>query len=572
MKRWISKSYKNKLYATFIMIWIIPILLLIFFDYIYVYDSTVKNTESFKKSNLKIAAQLIESDLSTFHGIINSIASNEEVAEIIKSDWQGKRRDFSETQRLYSISQTAMAGLPQNVPLHIVNRYGASCFSTTNYFLPIYSDERGNLYDAMIENADTGRISSQIHWRVDGDDLQDISYVMGKAILDPESGAIVGYVIMDIYNSYFQNIFRMIATQAGSNILATDHRNIVIADMENRYYPGYRFDSGNNMGILDESGSFDLVVGAAAYRVYYESADYLGMKVIELIPRDYFIKTTWNNIKTHIIFFSILIALGVFVIMYNVFIMVTPIKTLDEAMKRVASEDYSVRVEISGEDEIARLGRSFNDMASHIQYLIEENYHKQISLQKSEVKALKAQTNPHFLYNCLNSIQMMTLIGQKDEVLQMTKALSKYYRNRVNTETEMVTIDEELKQSLNYLEIQSIRYKDKLTIKTDIDPAVLDKLILKLILQPLIENAVVHGIEQKVDKGMIIIRAYWQNDRVRIEILDDGNGPGTSNAKGENTGILNTKMRLNYHYGENYHLTVFRRDGFTVAELDLPLE
>jgi len=572
MKRWISKSYKNKLYATFIMIWIIPILLLIFFDYIYVYNSTVKNTENIKKSNLKIAAQLIESDLSAFHGIINSIASNEEVAEIIKSDWQGKRRDFSETQRLYSISQTAMAGLPQNVPLHIVNRYGASCFSTTNYFLPIYSDERGNLYDAMIEDADTGRISSQIHWRVDGDDLQDISYVIGKAILDPESGAIVGYVIMDIFNSYFQNIFHMIATPAGSNILATDHRNVVIADMENRYYPGYRFDSGNNMGILDESGSFDLAADTATYRVYYESADYFGMKVIELIPRDYFIKTTWNNIKTHIIFFSILIALGVFMIMYNVFIMVTPIKTLDEAMKRVASEDYSVRVEISGEDEIARLGRSFNDMASHIQYLIEENYHKQISLQKSEVKALKAQTNPHFLYNCLNSIQMMTLIGRKDEVLQMTKALSKYYRNRVNTETEMVTIGEELKQSLNYLEIQSIRYKDKLTIKTDIDPAVLDKLILKLILQPLIENAVVHGIEQKVDKGMIIIRAYWQNDRVRIEILDDGNGPGTSNAKGENTGILNTKMRLNYHYGENYHFTVFRRDGFTVAELDLPLE
>lgn len=144
MYGWMRKSYKNKLYGAFVLIWMVPFLLMLLFDYYYVYESTVQNIEQYIKSNLEVAAKLIDSDLSTFTGIVNSVALNDEVSEIIEKDTLTSKKDFNETQRLYNIVQTSMAGLPDRIPIHIVNRNQQSRYSTTNYFLPYYIDERGN--------------------------------------------------------------------------------------------------------------------------------------------------------------------------------------------------------------------------------------------------------------------------------------------------------------------------------------------------------------------------------------------------------------------------------------------
>lgn len=574
MKKRRNRSFKNKLYTAFVTVWIVPIVLLTISDYWYMYQSTVQHADMYTRSNLKIAAQMIDSDLAAFGGIVNSMATNDEVADIIARDQQGKRTNFEETQRLYSVTQIAMASLPQSVPIHIVNSTGSSRYSTTNYFLPIYNNARGNLYDAMNDNLTTGKISAQTHWRVDGSAAEDINYVLGRAIIEPDGGDVIGYVILDIFNSYFQSAFQMIATYEGSNILALDHLNYAIADMQNLYYPGYRFDSGGHLSASADGDEkhFDLTMDGTAYKAYYEVAETSKIKVVELIPKSYFVMETLRVVRTHLLFFVVLILLGALVVIRTAGQMVSPIKQLEAAINQVEAEDYTARVDIAGDDEIAHLGQSFNDMASHIQHLIEENYRGQILLQQAEVKALKAQTNPHFLYNCLNSIYMMATLDQKDDVLAMTRSLSKYYRNRVNTEADIVPLGEELEQAFNYLHIQSLRYREKLQVHRDIEDGLADIPVLKLILQPLVENAVLHGIEQLVGKGEIWVRAWRDGDRLRIEVTDNGNGPGSSTHVGEKTGLLNTKMRLGYHYGQDFDFSLTRRENVTVAALNLPLE
>lgn len=569
MRKWINKSYKNRLYSAFIIIWLVPFVFLTFFDYLYVYQSTSRNIEQYTKSNLKIAAQLIDSDLQTFSGIVNSIALNEEVAQIVEKDTLLSRNNFDETQRLYSVVHTSMAGLPNSVPIHVVNQHQQSRYSTTNYFLPYYVDERGNLYDTMEEDAASGRVSQQIHWRIDGEDSQDICYVLGRTIPSAVTGDTAGYVILDIFDSYYQDIFQRIASKNGSNIIVTDSKGTIITDMNKQYYTGYKFDSNQNINITDREGVFDLMIENIEYQVYFESSDVSHFKVIELIPKSYFIQSTFSNIQTHLLIFAVVFILGAVMIHRNVRAMVNPITQLDKAMNQVEQGDYSARVSLAGEDEIARLGQSFNDMAMRTQQLIRDNYEKQLALHKAEVKALKAQVNPHFLYNCLNSIQMMAVVGKNEEVMKMTKALSKYYRYRVNTEDELIPLSEELEQIENYLEIQKIRYQDKLTVTIETDEAVKDWKILKLLLQPLVENAIIHGIEQKLGKGRILIQAFSINGGIRIRVMDDGNGFGTSKSGGEKTGLSNTELRLQYYYGSRYQLSVGREEEYTVVQIEI---
>lgn len=566
---WLRRSYKNKVYGAFILIWMVPFLFMLIFDYYYVYDSTVQNIEQYVNSNLEIAAKLIDSDLSTFSGIVNSVALNDEVAEIIEKDTLTSQKDFHETQRLYNTVQTSMAGLPNRVPVHIVNRDQQSRYSTTNYFTPYYIDERGNLYETMEKEADLGIVSSQIHWRIDGTDSQDICYALGRAIRSEDKDETIGYVILDIFDSYFQDIFHTIASQQGANLIVADNRGTVITDMEKKYYTGYKLDGGINAALTQTEGQFEVNLDKQRYKVYFQSGEMSHLRVIELIPREYFITVTLDNMKPHILMFSLVFLLGTILIFKNVKSIVTPVLQLDQAMNQVKKGDFSARVSISGEDEIAGLGQTFNVMTGRIQQLITDNYEKNLALNKAEMKALKAQVNPHFLYNCLNSIHMMASLGKDEEVMKMTKALGRYYRYRVKNETELVPLSEELLQIENYLEIQKIRYKDKLTVRIRSEEGTGDEMIPKLLLQPIVENAIIHGIEQKLEPGQVVIDVFYFEEGMKIQIKDDGADWGESREHGEGTGLENTRQRLNYQYGDGYELNLYRDEPFTVVEIYL---
>lgn len=211
------------------------------------------------------------------------------------------------------------------------------------------------------------------------------------------NGETLGYVILDIFDSYFQENFHTIVSQHGSNLIVADQIGTVITDMEKNYYTGYKLDGEINAALIETEGSFEVTLNNQDYNVYFQSGAMSHLRVIELIPKDYFIEVTLDNMKPHILMFSLVFFLGTLLIFKNVKSIVTPILQLDQAMYQVKHGDFSARVSIAGEDEIARLGQTFNVMTTQIRQLITDNYEKNLALNRAEMKALKSQDNPHFL-------------------------------------------------------------------------------------------------------------------------------------------------------------------------------
>lgn len=201
-----------------------------------------------------------------------------------------------------------------------------------------------------------------------------------------------------------------------------------------------------------------------------------------------------------------------------------PIKNLKKSMIEVQNGNLEGVVEIDNRNEIGDLSHTFNEMTYEIKHLIEENNKEQMLKRQSEFKALQAQINPHFLYNTLDSIIWMSLADKKNEVVEMTSALAKLFRLSINKGDELITIEGEVEHVRNYLKIQKYRYDEKLTYNIYLDPTLKALKTQKLILQPIVENALYHGIKNKLDGGHIDVMIYKEEACLKMQVKDDGVG------------------------------------------------
>lgn len=233
-------------------------------------------------------------------------------------------------------------------------------------------------------------------------------------------------------------------------------------------------------------------------------------------------------------------------------------------------------------DEIGRLRESFQLMVRRLQDLIDENYVVKIQKREAELHALQAQINPHFLYNVLESINWMARAAGAPRISEMVTRVGRFYRLGLSGGRDTVSIREELEYVKTYIEIQQIRFGDSVQVRYDVCDEVLDHPIAKLTLQPLVENALIHGILTKDDQcGRIEVRGFRSHDgAVVIQILDDGTEvdfdkvayilSDTTKSSSQGFGIRNIQERLELFFGSDSSLTVGKRDGWTVAEIRLP--
>ena len=267
-----------------------------------------------------------------------------------------------------------------------------------------------------------------------------------------------------------------------------------------------------------------------------------------------------------------------------------PIQKLRDSMKKVQEGDFSVSdVVVDSKNEIGSLTKSFDVMTHRIHELMEQNVHEQEEKRKSELKALQSQINPHFLYNTLDSIIWMAESGKNEEVVQMTSALAKLLRQSISNEDEIVTVEREIEYTRNYLAIQKLRYRDQLEYIIDIDEEVLHRKIVKLVIQPLVENAIYHGIKYLDGKGMLLILGEIRDGKVVITIRDNGVGMDEETLKHilekkpepkekqrkktSHVGVYNVQNRLQLYYGKEYGLVYESMPGMgTGVSVIIPAE
>ena len=244
-----------------------------------------------------------------------------------------------------------------------------------------------------------------------------------------------------------------------------------------------------------------------------------------------------------------------------------PIQKLRDSMKKVQEGDFSVSdVVVDSRNEIGSLTKSFDVMTHRIQELMEQNVHEQEQKRKSELKALQSQINPHFLYNTLDSIIWMAEGKKNEEVVLMTASLARLLRQSISNEDEVVPIANEVEYARGYLTIQKMRYKDKLEFQIDVDPSILHIPLIKLVLQPIIENAIYHGLKYKESKGLLIIKGFPKDGNAVLQVIDDGVGMDEEtlahiydrhkvNYHSNGVGVYNVQKRLKLYYGEDYGIT-----------------
>ena len=260
-----------------------------------------------------------------------------------------------------------------------------------------------------------------------------------------------------------------------------------------------------------------------------------------------------------------------------------PIQKLRDSMKRVQKGDFSAaEIEVYSDNEIGSLTRSFNVMTHKIQDLMAQNIQEQEHKRKIELKALQSQINPHFLYNTLDSIIWMAEGKKNEEVVLMTASLARLLRQSISIENELVTIGQEVEYVRSYLTIQKMRYKDKLEFEINVDPRITHAQIIRLVLQPIVENAIYHGLKYKESKGMLKVHGYELGERIIIDITDDGVGMDEETLKhiydkhkvnyhSNGVGVYNVQQRLVLYYGKEYGIIYHSEKGKgTTATVVIP--
>ena len=243
-----------------------------------------------------------------------------------------------------------------------------------------------------------------------------------------------------------------------------------------------------------------------------------------------------------------------------------PIHGLVDEMRRFEQDAAQfVYQPVSGTDEINVLSGSFEHMVVRIQNLMAEVKSEEETLRKTELKALQAQINPHFLYNTLDSIQWMCEVGRTDEAVQMVSALARLFRISISRGADLIPIRRELEHAESYLIIQKFRYKDQFSYRFDVDESVLDCLCSKITLQPIIENAILHGFGELVEDGEIVISAKADSADVVLTVTDNGIGMDEAQchailshdqSEPGGIGIKNVADRIRIYFGAPYGLSI----------------
>ncbi len=250
-----------------------------------------------------------------------------------------------------------------------------------------------------------------------------------------------------------------------------------------------------------------------------------------------------------------------------------PIKKLHNVTTTLTKNDLQALITRDNMDEITELGMSFNIMIGRIRELLAAKIQEQENLKKAELRALQAQINPHFLYNTLDTIIWMAEAAKTAEVIEIVRALSSFFRITLSKGQDWIPIRQEIEHVRSYLTIQKIRYRDILDYRIEVDEDILDVTILKLTVQPLVENALYHGIKNKRNGGVITVRARRvEGGVVLLEVEDDGIGfthyklsriqeaiedeTGEIMQKESGFGLGNVNKRVRLYYGKQYGLTI----------------
>jgi two-component system sensor histidine kinase YesM len=335
-----------------------------------------------------------------------------------------------------------------------------------------------------------------------------------------------------------------------------------IGRIEDNIREGNRYEDNIEIWENDVQIVTSLVGDTMSRYIYYEIR---GIQESRQQYQDFFV----NMIRFSVIAFALILMLCLFLSYYIPLSITRPIRRLTQVTDQVAKGDLTVRSDVTGGLEARVLSDSMNTMIDKINELLEQVKTEQVRLRKAEFELLQSQINPHFLYNTLDAIVWLAEAGEQKKVVSMVGSLSDFFRISLNQGQDILDVREELQHVRSYLEIQQMRYQDILQYEICVPEELYSSRIPKIILQPLVENALYHGIKNKRGKGMIRIDGEMEDSDCILRITDNGRGmtperlgqvrEGIRNRNACETeiyGLYNVNERIRLNFGEKYGITI----------------
>ncbi|MBB3111745.1 two-component system sensor histidine kinase YesM [Paenibacillus phyllosphaerae] len=328
------------------------------------------------------------------------------------------------------------------------------------------------------------------------------------------------------------------------------------------------------------SGTQRLKLDGKNMLVVFDRSDVTGWLSVVVIPERVLVEKMVPVILTSTITIAAFLALAAVALGYFIFSRMTgPIKHLMVAMRFVGEGDFHAKVEAKSNDEIGILIHKFNTMNDRIRVLVNENYEIKLREQQAEIQALNFQMNPHFLYNTLNVMNWVALENGQRELSKMLLCLSNMLHYTTRKDWDAVHLSEEINWMSNYFYLMAIRFEDKFTVHYDIEPALYGYTVPRLLFQPFVENAIIHGFEPMESGGLITITGKSEGNARVFTITDNGCGIAeetiTRIMHGEtpSVGIANTIARIRHRYGDNSEVRIrSSTDGGTSISIRLPFD
>lgn len=393
-----------------------------------------------------------------------------------------------------------------------------------------------------------------------------------------------GVLLIDISYGSLQQLLDNITLGNGGYLYMMSSSGELIYHPQMQLIDAGQVEENTDSAAAYRDGNYQEVYHGEKRDITVKSVGYTGWKIVGVTPEKGF---SLNNLKTQL-FVVFIVAFFLFIlVIINAYIssrITTPIQELEKSVNALEAGELDTEVYTGGSYEIQHLGRSIGDMAERIQVLMDDIVTEHESKRKSEFDTLQSQINPHFLYNTLDIIVWMIENEQKHEAVKVVTALARFFRISLSKGKSIIPVRDELEHVRNYLMIQQMRFKNKFTYRIEPEEGTLDFASLKLMLQPLVENAIYHGMEFMDGDGEIVLTVRLEEGDLWFTIRDNGLGmtkeqvdslltenAHVSSRRGSGIGVKNVNERIRLYFGERYGLTIESEpDVGTMIRIHLP--
>lgn len=575
---------RNKMLLAYIFVIIVPLILIGFgivreFRQTALSDAIEQTVTNVERVKLRTAEVLnISIELS------NRLAINEQLEDIVNGRYESTL-DVYQTYREFT---TVSTYLDFNNEISNIKLYMNNQTLLNNWELLPLDDKTEQSFWYQSALNELGRIGWYYFEDITRNAASSLSLV--RRIHFPEYQTFAIQVI-DLNTNYLNSIL----SQEQFETVLLDENNIIVASnrpnmVRKKLSETHLGESIANMN----TGSHEVDINGNASKVYIEEfmppISYSKLRIISIFSIESIVAEAnrISRIGFTVIMISFAIAL---VLIYQLSNMIAKrLLNLSKQIGQVSKGHLTATLEVDGNDEIGQISRQFNGMVYNIKELMEEvsqsNEQKnQLELKQNEIKLkmLASQINPHFLYNALESIRMKAHLKGEREIAQTVMLLGKLLRRNLEITGKKISISDEFDIIRNYLDIQKFRYEDRLDYALDIEPAAMKVMIPPLVIQPLVENAVLHGLENQLEGGLVTVKAYLDQGHLHIEVTDNGIGMSASqlemltqsihDQEEDRIGMSNVHQRIQLTYGVQYGLHIQSVEGVgTKIQFSIPEE